>query len=103
MPCSESSKLRCTRKEKDNAWCYFIISPLHVNLTSALEAEDKDKLVECRVFACFYPTKLSISCLRKASGQSIISTCPEETAALLVESFASVVTRGNSSKRRLCS
>ena len=32
------------------------------------------------------------SCLRKANGQT--TTCPKETADLLVESFASVFTRG---------
>ena len=34
----------------------------------------------------------TVSCLRKANGQT--TTCPKETADLLVESFASVFTRG---------
>ena len=33
----------------------------------------------------------TVSCLRKANGQT--TTCPKETADLLVESFASVFTR----------
>ena len=42
----EGSKLRRARKEKDNAWHTFNISPSHFNLTSALEAEEKYKFVE---------------------------------------------------------
>ena len=42
----EGSKLRRARKEKDNAWRTFNISPSHFSLTSALEAEEKYKIVE---------------------------------------------------------
>ena len=43
---SEGSKLRRTRKEKDNAWHSFYKSPSRFNLTSSIETEDKYKLVE---------------------------------------------------------
>ena len=43
---SEGSKLRRTRKEKDNAWHIFYNSPSHFNFTSSIETEDKYKLVE---------------------------------------------------------
>ena len=42
----EGSKLGRARKEKDNAWRTFNISPSHFSLTSALEAEEKYKIVE---------------------------------------------------------
>ena len=42
----EGSKLRRARKEQDNDWHTFNISPSHFNLTSALEAEEKYKLFE---------------------------------------------------------
>ena len=103
----EGSKLRRARKEKDNAWHTFNISPSHFNLTSALEAEEKYKIVErklredyekkliknvkqnpSRFFAYLRNKKKSnktASCLRKANGQT--TTCPKETADLLVESL----------------
>ena len=112
----EGSKLRRARKEQDNEWHTFNISPSHFNLTSALEAEEKYKLFErklkedceqkrkklaknvkhnpSRFFAYLRNKKKSnktVSCVRKANGQT--TTCPKETADLLVESFASVFTR----------
>ena len=109
----EGSKLRRARKEKNNGWQTFNISPSHFNLTSALEFEKKYKFVEQKLkedyekklsknvkqnpskfFAYLRNKKKSnktVSCLRKANGQT--TTCPKETADLLVESFASVFTR----------
>ena len=109
----ENSKLRRARKEKNNAWKTFNISQSHFNLTSAFEFEEKYKSVERKLkedyekklaknvkqnpsnfFAYLRNKKKSnetVSCLRKANGQT--TTCPTETADLLVESFTSVFTR----------
>ena len=92
----------CT-KGKEQCVAYF----QHFNLTSALEAEEKYKIVErklredyekkliknvkqnpSRFFAYLRNKKKSnetVSCLRTANGQT--TTCPKETADLLVESL----------------
>ena len=46
FPSWEGSKLRRARKEMENAWHTFNISPSHFYLTSALEFEEKYKFVE---------------------------------------------------------
>ena len=111
---TRSLKLLPARKEEENAWCNFDInvSPSLFNLTSAIEVEDKyktkveQKLRECyekkivkhnyqQIFFAYLRNKKksnkTVSCLRKANGQS--TTCPKETAKVVVELFASFFTR----------
>ena len=54
------------------------------------KCETKSKQIFC-VSKEQQEVKYTVSCLRKANGQT--TTCPKETADLLVESFASVFTR----------
>ena len=42
----EGSKLHRARKEKNNAWHTFYVSPSHFHFTSAFEFEEKYKFVE---------------------------------------------------------
>ena len=113
---TRSLKLLPARKEEENAWRNFDInvSPSHVNLLPLkwrtntklkwnrnLESVMKKKIVKHNYQQIFFAylrnkknSNKTVSCLRKANGQS--STCPKETAKLVVELFASFFYQGES-------